>query len=171
MTILLTVASKHGSTREIGEVLADELRSQGIHVDLRKITEVEDPEADDGVIIGSAMYMGSWLPEAREFIHTHADALRGRAVWLFSSGPLGRDDLQPSGDPPQIEDSMAATGAREHRIFVGKLDKQHLGFGERLAVKLVKAPNGDFRDWAAVRAWAREIATVVHTTPSPVEQR
>ncbi len=165
MSILLTVASKHGSTREIGEVLADELRSQGIHVDVRNIAEVRGLEPYDGVVIGSAIYMGSWLPEAQQFVADHAGALRDRTTWLFSSGPLGHDDPQPSGDPSGIADYMTATGAREHRIFVGKLDKQQLGLGERLAVKIVKAPDGDFRDWVAIRAWAGEIGTTIHAAP------
>jgi menaquinone-dependent protoporphyrinogen oxidase len=36
-----------------------------------------------------------------------------------------------------------------------------LGFGERLIVKGVKAPDGDFRDWDEVRSWADEVATAI----------
>ena len=61
---------------------------------------------------------------------------------------------------------MAVTRAHEHRIFVGKLDKHSLGVGERLIVRTVGAPEGDFRDWAAIRSWAREIAGVLRTEPA-----
>jgi menaquinone-dependent protoporphyrinogen oxidase len=56
---------------------------------------------------------------------------------------------------------MRATHARGHRVFVGKLNPGDLGFGERLMAKVVKAPEGDFRDWDAIRAWAREIAAAL----------
>jgi menaquinone-dependent protoporphyrinogen oxidase len=58
---------------------------------------------------------------------------------------------------------MAGTRACEHRVFVGKLDKHSLGVGERLIVRAVGAPEGDFRDWAAIRSWARDIAGVLRT--------
>jgi menaquinone-dependent protoporphyrinogen oxidase len=78
-------------------------------------------------------------------------------VWLFSSGPLGSDGPDVSGEPRSLPQLMAATYAREHRTFHGRLDPDDLGLGERIAVKFVHAPTGDFRDWEAVRAWAREI--------------
>lgn len=45
----------------------------------------------------------------------------------------------------------------DHRVFFGALDKAKLGFGERMIVKAVKAPDGDFRDWDAIKGWADEI--------------
>jgi menaquinone-dependent protoporphyrinogen oxidase len=47
---------------------------------------------------------------------------------------------------------------KEHRTFFGALDKSKLGFGERMLVKAVKAPEGDFRDWDRIRGWADAIA-------------
>jgi menaquinone-dependent protoporphyrinogen oxidase len=43
-------------------------------------------------------------------------------------------------------------------MFFGALDRSKLGFGERMMVKAVKAPEGDFRDWAGIRSWADDIA-------------
>ncbi len=53
---------------------------------------------------------------------------------------------------------VAATGAREHRVFAGRLDRHRLGFAERAVTLALRAPEGDFRDWAAIEAWAAEIA-------------
>jgi menaquinone-dependent protoporphyrinogen oxidase len=33
-----------------------------------------------------------------------------------------------------------------------------LSFAERMMVKAVRAPEGDFRDWQAIEAWAASIA-------------
>lgn len=164
MNFLVAVASRHGSTLEIAEALAGELRIAGHDVDVRDVAEAPAPELYDAVIVGSAIYMGGWLPAARQFVERNRARLSSVPVWLFSSGPLGQDDPQPKGDPEQLAELLQATNAREHRIFVGKLDTRDLGFGERLIVRMVKAPEGDFRDWAAIRAWAGAIAAAL---PAP----
>jgi menaquinone-dependent protoporphyrinogen oxidase len=105
--------------------------------------------------------MGNWLPEARDFVDRNRQRLAAVPVWLLSSGPLGQDDPQPHGDPAHLDELMQATHARGHRIFVGKLDKSELGLRERLAAKMVKPPEGDFRDWEAIRAWTDDIATAL----------
>jgi menaquinone-dependent protoporphyrinogen oxidase len=43
-------------------------------------------------------------------------------------------------------------------VFAGRLDKSHLGVVERIAVKCVGAPVGDFRDWDSIEHWAAGIA-------------
>ena len=54
---------------------------------------------------------------------------------------------------------IAISGALDHRNFAGSLDKGELGLGERLIVRAVNAPYGDFRDWKAIKGWAQAIAT------------
>jgi menaquinone-dependent protoporphyrinogen oxidase len=50
------------------------------------------------------------------------------------------------------------------RVFAGKLDHASLSLDhaslsrvERLMVRAQRAPVGDFRDWDAIRAWARGV--------------
>lgn len=64
----------------------------------------------------------------------------------------------------QIESIVAATRAREHRVFAGKLDKSKLSFPERALVFAFRAADGDFRDWDAIAAWAGEIADALRAT-------
>lgn len=163
MNILVAVASRHGSTHEIAGVIAEELGKRGYAVHVRGAADVEDAAPYDAVIIGSAIYMGNWLPEARHFVERNQARLAQVPVWLFSSGPLGEEDPQPRGDPAHLDELMQAAPACGHRIFAGKLDKHSLGIGERLVVRAVKAPEGDFRDWEAIRGWAREIAAALQS--------
>lgn len=157
MNALVAVASKHGSTHEIANAITEGLRAAGLSADLRKAQDVTSIGDYDAVIIGSAIYMGGWMPEARDLIERFESRLATLPVWLFSSGPLGTDDPQPAGDPSQLPDLIEKTHAREHRIFTGKLDRNDLGLGERMITRMVHAPDGDFRDWEAIHAWAREI--------------
>jgi menaquinone-dependent protoporphyrinogen oxidase len=167
MNILVAVASKHGSTLAIAEAIGQELREAGHAVEVRNTVQVSNLENVDATIVGSAIYMGNWLPEARKFVESHRASLLKVPVWLFSSGPLGQDDPQPRGDFAHLQELMQATQARGHQTFVGKLDKAELGLGERLVAKMVKAPEGDFRDWEAIRAWAREIASALPSPATP----
>jgi menaquinone-dependent protoporphyrinogen oxidase len=57
---------------------------------------------------------------------------------------------------------LEATGARDHRVFSGKLDKGSLGFAEKAIVLALRVAEGDFRDWEAIREWAREIVAELH---------
>ena len=159
MRVLVTVASKHGSTREIAEAVADELRNQKLSVDVQDAGDVRDIAGYEAVILGSAIYAGNWMPEAKTFAEHFRAELANLPVWLFSSGPLGEGDPQPQDDPIQLSQPMGEVETRDHQVFVGKLDPDTLGFAERLIAKAVRAPWGDFRDWDAIRAWARTIAT------------
>jgi menaquinone-dependent protoporphyrinogen oxidase len=169
MKILVAVASRHGSTDEIADALALELGTAGHDVDVQTIEDSRTVEGYDAAVIGSAVYMGKWLPQAEQFVDRHQAQLAAMPVWLFSSGPLGSDDPQPKGEPAHLDQLIGRTGARGHRTFVGKLDKGELGFGERLIVRAVGAPDGDFRDWAAINVWADKIAQAVLTTRAPVD--
>ncbi len=158
MNILIAVTSKHGSTREIADAISDELRQAGHNVEVRDAQSAPLVDIYDAVIAGSAIYMGHWMGEAKAFVERNRGHFSGKPVWLFSSGPLGEDHPEDMGVPETLDDLLEQTGARDHQVFVGRLDKSELGFGERMISKVVKAPEGDFRDWDAIRAWAREIA-------------
>lgn len=162
MNILITVASKHGSTREIAEAIAQEIRSAGHSVDLHDADGAPAPQDYDAIVAGSAIYIGNWMGEAKAYVDRHHEQLAQRPVWLFSSGPLGEDYPEDMGKPQNLDELMSQTGARDHQVFVGRLDKSELGLGERVISRAVKAPEGDFRDWDAIRAWARQIAATLN---------
>lgn len=157
MRILLTAAGRHGATAEILDLIARVLRERGFHAEVRNIGTVEDLRDYDAVVLGSAVYYGTWLPAARDFARRYSRALRMMPVWLFSSGPVG-DPLFPAGGPSGIPDLLDLTGARGHRLFGGKLDRSHLGFVECAVARVIRAADGDYRDPDAIEAWAAGIA-------------
>jgi menaquinone-dependent protoporphyrinogen oxidase len=160
MKVLVAVASRHGSTREIAGAIAEELQKFRIETDLQDVSEVKRIIGYDAVILGSAIYMGRWLPEAQHFPKHHRVALSKLPVWLFSSGPVGAGESpQPHDDPKNLAAPVRNVEARDHHVFVGKLDPADLGFGQRIAVRWLGVPYGDFRDWEEIRGWAREIAS------------
>ena len=170
LRVLVTSASRHGSTAEIAMAVAralEEVRPELAAVVI-PIEARPAPEPFDAVVLGSAVYFGRWLEPAREYATTHAAALRERPVWLFSSGPIGEPPFPPD-EAYDAQPMMQVLGARGHATFAGRLDKSLLAFGERAMVTAMRAPLGDFRDWAAVRAWAADIAAAL-SVPVSVEQ-
>jgi menaquinone-dependent protoporphyrinogen oxidase len=159
MRILVSASSRHGSTAEIATELGKALRGAlpGVGVDVVPLSRVAGIEGYEAVVLGSAVYFGRWLDEARWQVTAQAGPLRGRPVWLFSSGPVG-DPAVPSTEPADAAELAATVGAREHVVFPGALHRELLGVREKLAVGLVHAADGYYRDWPAVRAWADRIA-------------
>ena len=102
--------------------------------------------------------MGRWLKEATDFARRHREQLTARPLWLFSSGPLGTDVVDDEEQPKELAELRETLEPRGHRLFDGALTRDALGFGERMIMKAVKAPEGDFRDWDDIRAWAATIA-------------
>jgi menaquinone-dependent protoporphyrinogen oxidase len=151
------VASKHGSTAEIATALGEALARRGIVTVVNDVADVSDFEGYDAVVLGSAVYAGRWMKSARELVELRHEELAARPVWLFSSGPVG-EPLRPTEDPVDVATITTAIGARGHRVFPGKLDKGKLGLAERALVRSLRVPDGDFRDWDEVAAWAGEIA-------------
>lgn len=174
MKVLVSAASKHGATAEIAEEIGRELRealNEGtgggdVVVEVRPPGEVSSVEDYDAVVLGSAVYAGHWLEPARELGKDHAEALSERPTWLFSVGPVG-DPPKPEEDPVDVGPILEATKARGHRVFAGKLDKGKLGFAEKAIVLALRAPEGDFREWEAVRAWTRDVGAALQAPASP----
>jgi menaquinone-dependent protoporphyrinogen oxidase len=165
MKVLVTAASKYGATGEIAQAIGEVLREHGLD------STVSPPEEEattvdgyDAVVLGSAVYAGHWLKPARELVDRSRDALAARPVWLFSSGPVG-DPPKPEEDPVDAAGIVASTGAREHRVFAGKLVRRRLGFADKAIAVALRVPDGDFRDWTEIRRWAAGIADALRSGP------
>jgi menaquinone-dependent protoporphyrinogen oxidase len=170
--VLVTTASKHGSTHEIATALARYLPETragseiGMTAFAIPVDNDPDPASFDAIVLGSAVYVGRWLEPARNFAFGHTEALRRRPVWLLSSGPIGEPPFPPD-EPHDAEPIGSILGVRGHRVFPGRLDKSLLTVGERAMVTAMRAPVGDFRDWELLRAWAEEIAVEVAGAVAP----
>jgi menaquinone-dependent protoporphyrinogen oxidase len=162
MKVLVTAASKHGATNEIAERIGAVLAAHGVEVDVKKLQEVSGLAGYEAVVLGSGIYLGKWLKEARRFVEVHAAELAQRPTWLFASGSIMGDP--PVGDDPNamgaglVEWLVETTHARELKLFAGKLDLRKLGFAEKASVRMAHASEGDYRDWQAIDDWAAAIA-------------
>lgn len=157
MKVLVAVASRYGSTHEIADRIGQTLRSAGHQVDVVAVDDAPDLDRYDAAVIGSAVYAGHWLEPAKALVEENEYRLQIMPVWLFSSGPVG-DPPEPSEDPADAAPMTERSDAREHRVFGGKLDRSVLRFTDKAVVVTLRAPEGDWRDFAEIERWAREIA-------------
>jgi menaquinone-dependent protoporphyrinogen oxidase len=175
--ILVAYASKHGATQEIAERIAERLAAAGQQAEARPVQAAGALGGYDAFVVGSAAYSMHWLKEATEFVRRNRAVLADQPVWLFSSGPLGTkatdakgQDLRTAAEPREIAEFQAAIHPRAHRVFFGALDPGTLGFAERSLRRLPAAravlPEGDFRDWAEIDAWAGSIAHDLAQAPT-----
>jgi menaquinone-dependent protoporphyrinogen oxidase len=156
MVVWIVVASTYGSTREVAEAIAEEL-GRAHEVQVRDAAQLENFDGADAVVLGSAIYGGRWLEPARRLIEERSGELAARPTWLFSVGPVGKPPKPEDAGPAGISEAMEATQARAHQVFAGRLDRAVLSHVERLMVRALRAPEGDFRDWDAIRAWAQGV--------------
>lgn len=164
--ILVAYASMFGTTQDIAEVMAQELRDADITVDVRAVAEVNDLSPYQAVVVGSAIYNGAWLPDAVHFLRTYAPQLQEMPVAYFAVCMIVyRSTPQRHYVAYTYFDSARAAAPAVHPVavglFAGKLRYRNLPLLERL-IFLLKArlPSGDFRDWEAIRRWA----TSLHAT-------
>ena len=164
MKVLVTAATKYGATGEIAQAIGEVLREHGLDSTVGPPEDATTVDGYDAVVLGSAVYAGHWLRPARELVDRSRDALAARPVWLFSSGPVG-DPPKPAEDPVDVTEIVAATGARDHRVFAGKLVRRQLGFADKAIAVALRVPDGDFRDWSEIRRWAAGIADALRSGP------
>ncbi|MEP7047377.1 MAG: flavodoxin domain-containing protein [Ilumatobacteraceae bacterium] len=167
MNVIIVVGSKHGSTRTIAEAVGDELRNSGLDVSIVDADEgTITLDGYDAAVIGSAVYVGRWMKDARAFLNANRESLGQMPLWLFSSGPLS-DASDQSDDLADVRAFADDVHARDHRVFAGSLDKADLSLVERAAVRVVHAPYGDARQWGEIRSWAQTIAAELTAASSP----
>jgi len=184
MKVLVAFESKHGSTEGIAEFIGENMRARGLDADVLdiRLIEVQNPNlgAYDALVIGSALYMGQWMKEAKQFISENRTVLSTRPIWLFSSGPTGQERTNAKGQdllddkvsgPLDLDKIEKGLQIRGHRIFFGAFDPKDLDFFSRQLFKSKTirdaTPIGDFRDWKEIESWSESIAQSLHGKKNP----
>ena len=180
MHVLVAYASRHGATAGIAERIATTLTAAGVEAEARPAASVKSVSDYDAFVVGSAAYMFHWLKDASKFADDNRAILATSPLWLFSSGPIGPEPLDKEGRdqkvatiPKELPGLAEALQAREHRVFFGAYEKgrKPIGLSERFISLMPAAkdafPDGDFRDWPEIEAWALSIAHELERVPVP----
>ena len=162
-SVLVGYASSYGSTQEVAEVVAATLREQGVEVDLRPTREVRTLTGYSAVVLGAPLYMFHWHKNALRFLARYQSILAGGLpIAVFAGGPFGTGDEQAWQEVRQQLDQELAKFPWLKPVSVqligGKFDPAKPRFPYSLIPALRQMPASDLRDWAAIRAWANNLA-------------
>lgn len=153
--ILVTYGTKHGSTRDVADVVAETLNKHGLDVETLPTDRVETLAPYSGVVLGGALYTGRWHPDAVRFLKRHRDALEGLPLAVFAMGPRTMEDSDVAASRAQLDNSLSKVPELEPvavAVFGGVIDPAKLRF------PFNRMPAIDARDWAAIRAFAADLA-------------
>jgi len=167
MKVLVAHASKHGSTAEIAEAVAEAIGDAGVEVDCRPAGEVDSVDGFDAVVLGSAVYMKRWRGDARRLLRANRKALRQMPFWVFSSGPIGdpAEDDPAWTEPPKVIRTVEKLGCREHVVFGGRVPQDPHGPIEKAMANGIPEEFHDRRDWEQIRSWAERVAQELGGAP------
>jgi len=163
--ILITYASRTGSTAETAQAICATLRQLALNVETLPLEDVKDLSSYSSIIIGSPLRKSEWLPEARHFIQNHQAALARKRVATFtvcitlamSNAEQYRRAVREWIAPVRAQINPVSDG-----LFAGRLDFSKLPLSWdvlwlRVTVALGIFPKEDRRDWNAVHAWAASL--------------
>jgi menaquinone-dependent protoporphyrinogen oxidase len=158
--VLVAYSTRYGSTEEVAEAVAAELRECGYTVDLRLLREVRRLDGYGAVVLGAPLFMFHWHKDALGFLARQQAALTHMPIAIFALGPVHEphDEAEWKDSWAQLDKELAQfpwlkTVALE--MFGGKYDPEKLGFPLKMFAG--KAPASDLRDWDAIRSWASEL--------------
>ena len=166
--VLVTYASRNGSTAEIAEAIAKELMAAGHDVDTRDIAGVHSVSGYRAVVIGGPVYMGRVVGDVKKFVGRYRDELSKIPVAAFTVGlaPVS-GETETRKIVAALHDSVAPLQPVAETAFAGKLDPEKLSFFQRWMIKKVKSPVGDFRNWEIIAQWARALPEKLGAPQAP----
>ncbi len=153
--ILVAYASKHGSTAEVAERIAEVLQERGLATEVRAASTVSEVHDYDAVVLGAPIYMGRWHKDARSFLSRFGAAFRAVPLWIFALGPVKTDAESYVESRNQLQRSLEKfpeLEPRAEKLFGGAIDPEKLRF------PFDRMPAQDIRDWDEIEAWAVELA-------------
>lgn len=164
--ILIAYASQFGTTGEVAEAIGDTLAQAGHVVVTQWVKNVKDLSEYDAVVVGSAIQYDKWMPEAADFVIANQNFLEKIPVaYFFTCLTLSKRTEKTERQARGYSDKLYALAPKVKPVdigrFAGAVDYRRMSFflrlilGSLLFVMGVKA--GDYRDWEAIRTWAKSI--------------
>jgi menaquinone-dependent protoporphyrinogen oxidase len=153
--ILVAYASKAGSTIDIANRVAGKIAGDGNSVDVMPVNKVTDLSAYQAVILGSAIRIGAVLPEVTKFVEVNRDILKEKSFNIFVVCMTLNEDNEENRKTVSdyLEPIRQVALPATEGLFAGVMDLKKLNLIERLMMKSMKTPVGDFRKWNLIDDW------------------
>ncbi len=163
--ILIAYGSFSGSTAETAEFIGKKLSEKGMQADVKPVNKIKSLEGYDGVIIGSAVVMGKIKSSVVKFVSANKGALSKVPVGYFLVCLTMQKDTPENRKTASgyLQPVSSVVKPVSEGLFPGKVDFKKLPFPMSLLTLMPAfkegVPEGDFRDWAKMEKWAREMSS------------
>jgi len=167
--ILVTYASRNGSTAGVASAIGKILAESGAQVDVLPMQEVADLTPYRAVVAGSAIRGQKWLPEAMQFMRDYQPELSRKPFASFmvcitlsmANASQYLEGLKSWMSPVRDMVRPVSEG-----YFAGALDFSKLPFSlnvlaMRFVVLIGVWKQGDHRDWNAIQLWAKSLGPLL----------
>jgi menaquinone-dependent protoporphyrinogen oxidase len=166
--VLVAYASYCGTTGGVAEAIGKVLCDRGAVVDVSLVKNVGDLSSYQAAVIGSATRSASWWPEAISFVKGNEKMLSQIPVAYFltclalvKDTEEGRRMARSYMEP--VLKAVPDVKPIDIGLFAGALDYGKLNMMYRTVMKYKMGkkgvPEGDFRDWPAIRTWAEGLCS------------
>jgi menaquinone-dependent protoporphyrinogen oxidase len=159
--VLVVYGTGSGCTIGVAQQIGKTLTDRGCTVEVMSATEAPAPVGYDAVVVGSGVRAGNWHGPVKGWVCDNAPALKEMPVVFFTAcltmaaDPSKRDEVRAYTDPIIKESGVKPV---DIGLFAGWNEPKKFNFIERTILKMMKSPEGDFRDFGAIGAWAAETA-------------
>ena len=162
MTVLVAYATHSGATQTLAETLVATLGEEGVSAELVDVSTDPDPSAYDAVVLGSGVRVEAIEKPAVQWVKDHRAALLERPMAFFSCSGSAADPAK-GGKQKATDTFLETIGFSPVAVknFPGWVLMDKIPLHERLLLKSMRTPTGDFRDLPAVEAWGLEIAPLL----------
>jgi menaquinone-dependent protoporphyrinogen oxidase len=172
-SILVTFATRSGSTREVAQSIADTLKESGIEADFQPIRQLRSIERYQAVVLGAPLYMFRWHKDARHFLSKNRKELIKRPIAIFALGPIHDEEKEWQDVRQQLDRALAKFPWLEPaaiKVFGGRFDPARFRFPYSFLPAMKKIPVSDIRDWTKINNWAANLPSVLKLKASKIDR-
>lgn len=159
--VLVVYGTGTGCTAGIAERIGGAVAATGASVEVVPAKEAPDPASYDAILVGSGIRAGNWHAPVKAWVAKNAQTLKGKPVAFYTAClTLATDPTKIDEVRAYIDPIVAETGVKPVDVgtFAGWNEPKKFSFLERTIMKMMKAPEGDFRDWDAIDAWSEKVS-------------
>lgn len=160
-SVLIVYGTKTGCTSGIADAIGTEFESIGASVRVVAAEDAPSAAEYDAIVVGSGVRAGNWHGSVKKWVSANAEALKSRPTAFFTACLTLASEPEKTDEVRAYTDALITeTGVQPFSVglFKGLNEPKRFSLPERLILKALKAPEGDFREMDVVSAWARDIA-------------